>query len=73
MNATTINNAVSIISAGILPNGVKVLEIGYDGTHDGYINAPVALNFDGVQYGRSSHNSDSMRITYRSDKKFATK
>jgi len=73
MNATIINNSVSIANNYTMPNDVKVLEVDYDGTHNDYMNAPVGLEFNGVKYGKSSHNSDTMRIIYRSDKAFATK
>lgn len=51
-----------------LPNGVGVIEIPYDGTEVGFWQAPGGLRYNGRVYGRSSHNSDTFRITYRTDK-----
>lgn len=79
MLATPVPNAVSITDANRLPRAagqavdVYTLQVAYDGTFAGYMALPVALVFEGDTYGRSSHNSDTMRVTYRTDKPYATK
>jgi hypothetical protein len=70
---TAIENSLSIADAGTLPNGVKVIEIDYNGTYQQFHDAPAAIKCNGVIYGKSSHNSDTNRIVYRSDKVFAVK
>lgn len=72
-NATIIPNAVSIKAHGELPNGVGYIEIDYDGTYEAFKNAPNALSLNNRAYGKASHNSDTFKIVYRSDKTFAIK
>ena len=54
-----------------LPDGVGVAELSYDGTSRDFLASPVAIKVGDRAYGRASHNSDSFKITYRTDKIFA--
>ena len=69
-----ITNAVAIANHGDFPCSLtRWIEVDYDGTHAGYMAAPVAIRFRGSEYGKASHNSDTHRICYRTDKPFAYK
>jgi hypothetical protein len=65
--AKTIPDAVLMKSYGELPNGVRYIEIEYDGTHEAFKNAPNALSLNNLPYGKASHNSDTFKIVYRTD------
>ena len=54
-----------------LPDGVGVAELSYDGTNEQFLASPAAIRVGDRAYGRASHNSDSFKITYRTDKIFA--
>ncbi len=67
--AEEIRNAVAIANYGEFPGTiVHWIEVPYDGTHEAYRDAPHAILFRGSYYGKSSHNSDTGRICYRTDK-----
>lgn len=67
--ADEVRDAVALANYGELPGtAVLWLEIPYDGTYDAYRAAPDAICFRGAYYGKSSHNSDTGRICYRTDK-----
>ncbi len=70
MNALSIPEALLIADHGTLPNGIDWLTIGYDGSTAEYRKAPAAISFQGFEYGKASHNSDTFRITYRTDARF---
>ncbi len=70
--ATIIPNAVKVIDT-ISRDGFNWLTIAYDGTYDAYKASPVALEYKGKLYTRMSHNSDTMRISYRTGVPFALK
>ena len=70
MEAEIIKNAVSIANHGKLDNEF-FLELDYDGTYEGFKASPVALKFEGREYARTGHNSDTFRICYKSNKNFA--
>lgn len=72
MEAEIIKNAVSVIYHGKLDNEF-FLELEYDGTHEGYRASPVALKFEGREYARTGHNSDTFRICYKTGKSFAVR
>lgn len=72
MYGQPIPNSISIASAYALPDGVRVLEIEYDGTHSSFKKCPAAIRFNGLTYGRASHNSDAFRVVYRNDVSFAS-
>lgn len=60
---------VALEEHGTLPDGVAFVTVRYDGTWEGYEAAPAALVAPGGRLvGKSSHNSDTRRITYRSDR-----
>ena len=61
-------DAIFVSDVYTLPDGVKVAEI--PGTHAEFMNAPVAIEGNGVAYGKASHNSDTFKIIYRSDRVF---
>lgn len=65
-------NTIMPHAAYDLPNGVKVIAIYYDGTRGEFKEAPNALLMNGITYGKSSHNSDTKEIIYRTDKQVAT-
>ena len=69
MTATIKTNQVSIKSHGILPDGVKYIELGL---YDDYLTMPVAISFEGIDYGRTGWNSEKHIVYYRSDKKTGT-
>ncbi len=72
MIVKAITDALSITGHNRLPGtNVWTLDVDYDGTYEAYKALPIALEFDGVLYGKSSHNSDTMRVCYRTDKKLA--
>lgn len=73
MPCLPIKNAIPLVNYGTLPDGVRYLSIAYDGSYQEYKDAPAAVDFLGEAYGKSSHNSDTGMITYRTDKKFAIK
>jgi len=50
-----------------LPNGVGVIALYYDGSVKEFKEAPNVLEMDGRIYGKSSHNSDTYEIVYRTD------
>jgi len=55
-----------------LPDGTTVVELPYDGTALHYHQMPGGLRLsDGTVLGKSSRNSDTGRVTYRSDKTVA--
>jgi hypothetical protein len=72
MEATIISNAVKVEDT-ITRDGIDWLTIAYDGDYDTYKASPVALMFQGKKYTRMSHNSDTMRISYRTGIPFAMK
>ena len=72
MEATSIPNAVKVEDT-ITRDGNDWLTIAYDGTYDAYKASPVALEYRGKKYTRMSHNSDTMRISYRTGVPFAMK
>jgi len=69
MEATPVQNQVSVKEVGVLPDGVKFLTIGL---YDDYIKMPIALEYEGVQYGRTGWNSDKYEVYYKDSKKTAT-
>lgn len=69
MQAKIVENQVSVKMHGTLPNGVKFLILDLYGD---YLQMPMALEFEGVQYGRTGWNSESHQVYYRDDKKTAT-
>ncbi len=71
--AIAVPNAVYINAHGTLPNGVGYIELAYDGTYDAFKQAPAGLKMNGRLYGKSSHNSDTYKIVYRTDHQFAVK
>jgi hypothetical protein len=71
MEAEIIKNSISIASHGKLDNEF-FLELDYDGTYEGYKASPVALLFQGKKYARTGHNSDTFKITYKTNKYSAT-
>lgn len=73
LTATIVENTITIAEASVLPNGVKIVEIFYDGTYMEFANAPSCIKFNDVLYGKSAHNSDTRRIVYRSDKPVTVK
>lgn len=68
MIATPILGGITVVSAEVLPNGVHVLQMDYDGTYDGYKDLPAMVRYEGRTYGKSGHNSDTMRVYYRTDR-----
>lgn len=66
-----LNNVAATPTPYTLPNGVGVLEMPYDGDSKTFINAPMAYRIEGVVYGKSSHNSDTFKIVYRTDQVLA--
>lgn len=54
-----------------LPNGVGVIELPYDGTVLAFHKAPGGLMHNNRVYGKSSHNSDTFKIVYRTDQNIA--
>lgn len=72
MEATIIPNAVKVEDS-ITRDGIDWLTIAYDGTYDAYKASPVALEYKGKKYTRMSHNSDTLRISYRTGVPFAMK
>ena len=72
MEAEIIKNAVSIANHGKLDNEF-FLELDYDGTYEGFKASPVALKFEGREYARTGHNSDTFRITYKTGRSFAVR
>jgi hypothetical protein len=70
MEATIISNAIQVCDYKKI-EGIDWLTIAYDGTYDAYKASPVALMFQGKKYTRMSHNSDTMRISYRTGIPFA--
>ena len=70
MEATIIPNAVKVCDYKT-KDGIDWLEIEYDGDYDTYKASPVALMFQGKKYTRMSHNSDTMRISYRTGVPYA--
>jgi len=64
-------NTISIASEDVLPNGVRVITIDYNGSYDDFKSAPASLMYNNVVYGKTAHNSDTGRIYYRTDAKFA--
>lgn len=72
--ATPLPRALQISACGSFPSGgVDWLEVPYDGTSLDYRHAPHAVSFNGIVYGKASHNSDTFRITYRTDALFGLK
>jgi hypothetical protein len=71
--ATPIPNSITLAEEQTLPNGVRVAQLSYDGTTQQFLDAPAAIKIGEVAYGKSSHNSDTYRITYRTDKIYAVK
>lgn len=67
ITAKIIPDAVLMKAYGELPNGVRYIEIEYDGTHEAFKNAPKALSLNHLPYGKASHNSDLFKIVYRTD------
>jgi hypothetical protein len=70
MIATPIANAIQVRYKYLLEN-VWIIEVAYDGSTLAYFDAPNAITCEGVTCAKSSHNSDTFTIVYRSDKKFA--
>jgi hypothetical protein len=71
--ASIIIDSVTISNHGTLPNGVGFIELSYDGSYEQFKAAASALSFENRAYGKASHNSDTMKIVYRTDAKFALK
>ncbi len=46
-------------------NGRKCLYFEYDGTYQGYKSMPNVIKMDNVFFVKTSHNSDTMNVTYR--------
>ena len=59
-------NALPIIEAQTLPNGVKVLLVPCI-DYDALRALPAAVAFEGVKFGRTGWNSDSHVAYYRND------
>ena len=72
MQATAVP-AVPVTAAYQMLNSVRVVEtrVGAN-NYDGFERTPVAVEFEGVRYGRSSWNSDTGVVIYRNDTPFAT-
>ena len=58
---------IILMEAYELPDGVGVVEVPYDGTWEDFKNSPKKLCYMDRDYYRASHNSDTFRITYRTD------
>lgn len=54
-----------------LPDGTGVIQLVFDGSALAYHRAPGGLKCNGRVYGKSSYNSDSLYIVYRTDKPVA--
>lgn len=67
MRAHAVHNSYLPHAAYDLPNGVGVIAIYYDGSCQEFKEAPNALEMAGRLYGKSSHNSDTFEIVYRTD------
>ena len=69
--ANIMSNTISIASEEVLPNGVRVITLDYNGSYDEFKSAPASLMYNNVVYGKTGHNSDTGRIYYRTDAKVA--
>lgn len=58
--------AVTVAAVEVLPNGVKAAMVQVDSAKD-YLKQPKAIEIDGVVYGKTGWNSDSMVAYYRTD------
>ena len=70
MQATPIQNALTVRNAETLPDGAKVVTIDV-ADYMNFINTPHAIEYDGQVYGRTGWNSDKFVAYYRTDKKVA--
>lgn len=67
LTAYPLFGGVKIAVAEMLPNGVHVLAVDYDGTYDDFKAKPTRLYYQGRVYGKASHDSDSFKVCYRTD------
>jgi hypothetical protein len=70
MTAKPIDNAVEILTAATLPDGVKVVTVPCE-DYAALKALPKAIEYKGDIYGRSGWNSDTCVAYYRTDKAVA--
>jgi hypothetical protein len=66
MNATAINNAITVITYGILPCGARYVVTPCDG-YEGFDKLPKGISFDGTTYGLAGWDSDRNTACFRTD------
>jgi len=70
MKATALNNTVSVLTHGVLPDGDGYVEVTC-ADFDAFKRLPAGIRFESKTYGLTGWNSDSHKAYYKMGRKFA--